>query len=126
MKLKTTVPLQPDETTASFVSRLAFANGVLTISELLMDAELTMAGFLKGDPKVFAKVSDLSGVAVGDLMKQACVPHGLSRYQLLGHDLGKQHLLRGVSRVCPACLRGDNDLQAHTDAVTAHMTILKR
>lgn len=117
MKLKNTVTLHPDETTASFVSRLAFANGVPTIADLLMDAELTMAGFLKGEPKVFRKVSDLSGVAVYDLMRQACVPIGPSRYQLLGHDLRKQHLLRGESRVCPACLRGDTSMQLTPEAM---------
>lgn len=117
MRLKTTVQLRPDETTASFVSRLAFANGVPTISDLLMDAELTMAGFLKGDPKVFVMISDLSGVAVSDLMEQACVPKGLSRYQLRGHHLGKQHLLRGVSRVCPACLRSDTGMRITPEAI---------
>ena len=117
MRLKNTVPFQPDETTASFVSRLAFANGVPTISDLLMDAELTMARFLKGDPKVFRKVSDLSGVPVCDLMRQACVPTGSSRYQLLGHDLGQKHLLRGESRVCPACLRGDTSMLLTPEAM---------
>lgn len=82
-----------------------------------MDAELTMAGFLKGDPKVFAKVSDLSGVAVSDLMRQACVPHGSSRFELLGHDLGKQHLLRGESRICPACIRADTGMQVTPEAI---------
>ena len=118
MRLKNRVTFHPDETTASFVSRLAFANGVPTIADLLLDAELTMAGFLKGDPKVFSKISDLSGVAVCDLMRQACVPTGLSRYQLLGHDLGKQHLLRGESRVCPACLRSDTSMQLTPGAMT--------
>ncbi len=80
MRLKNTVTLHPDETTASFVSRLAIANGVSTIADVLMDAELTMAGFLKGDPKVFRKISDLSGVAICDPTRQACVPTGMSRY----------------------------------------------
>lgn len=117
MRLKNTVPFHPDETTASFVSRLAVANGVPTIADLLMDAELSMAEFLKGDPKVFRKISDLSGVAVCDLMRQACVPTGPSRYQLRSHELGKQHLLRGESRVCPACLRGDTSMQLTPEAI---------
>ena len=117
MRLKNTVLLQLDEATASFMSRLAFANGIPTITDFLMDAELTMAGFLKGDPRVFRKVSDLSGVAVCDLLRQACVPNGSSRYHLLGHDLGKQHLLRGESRVCPACLRDDTGMQVTPEAM---------
>lgn len=115
--MKNRVILHSDETTASFVSRLAFANGVPTIADLLMDAELNIAGFLKGDPTVFRKVSDLSGVAACDLTRQACVPTGPSRYQLLGHDLGKQHLLRGESRVCPDCLRGDTSKQLTPEAM---------
>lgn len=117
MRLKNTVPLHSDETTTSFVARLAFANGVPTIADLLLDAELTMAEFLKGDPKVFRKLFELSGVPVCDLLRQACVPTGLSRYRLFGHDLGKQHLLRGESRVCPACLRSDFDMQLTPEAM---------
>ncbi|MGB1216153.1 MAG: hypothetical protein ACPG4X_22525, partial [Pikeienuella sp.] len=67
MRLKNIVPFHADETTAPFVSRLAFANGVPTIADLLMDAELTMTQFLKADPKAFTMLSGLSGVAVHDL-----------------------------------------------------------
>jgi hypothetical protein len=39
MKLQNTVILHADETTVSFASRLAAANGIPTIAELLLDAE---------------------------------------------------------------------------------------
>ena len=66
-----------------------------------------MAQFLKADAKAFEMLSALSGVTVHDLMRQAFVPTGISTYQTCGHELGQQHLLRGESRVCPACLRED-------------------
>lgn len=67
MRLQNTVALHSDETAASFASRLAMANGIPTIAELLMDAEHSMAGFLKGDQKTFITLAALGGVTLNDL-----------------------------------------------------------
>jgi hypothetical protein len=59
MRLQNTVSLHADETAASFASRLAAANGLPNIAELLLDAEHSMAGFLKGDLETFKTLAAL-------------------------------------------------------------------
>jgi hypothetical protein len=107
MRLQNTVALHADETAASFVSRLAAANGLPSIAELLMDAEHSMAEFLKGDQGAFKTLAALSGVSLDDLTRQAFIPTGISRYRCMGQELGMRNLLRGRSRICPACFRED-------------------
>ena len=116
MKLQNKVALHADETAASFASRLAAANGLPSIAELLLDAEHSMAGFLKGDPETFKTLAALGGVTLDKLMRQAFIPSGISTYRCMGQELGKQNLLRGRSRICPACFREDSgsDLTPHT------------
>lgn len=117
MRLKNTVPLHSDETTASFVSRLAFANGVPTVADLLLDAEVTMAQFLKGERRAFEALEELSGVAADDLMQQAFILVEPHVYEIFGHRIGQQHLLRGESRICPACFRQDTRSQVTSDTM---------
>ena len=107
MRLQNTVALYADEATASFASRLAAANGLPSIAELLMDAELSMAEFLKGDQETIKTLAALGGVTFADLTRQAFVPLGVSTYRCMGQQFGMYNLLRGRSRICPACFRGD-------------------
>ncbi|WP_162183569.1 TniQ family protein [Halocynthiibacter namhaensis] len=115
--MKNTVPLHSEETTASFVSRLAFANGVPTVADLLLDAEVTMAQFLKGERRAFEALEELSGVATDDLIQQAFILVEPHVYEIFGHRIGQQHLLRGESRICPACFRQDTRSQVASDAM---------
>jgi len=71
---------------------------VQVLADLLTDAELTRK-------------------SVHDLMWQALIPVGTFTYQIFGHELGQQHLLRGESRVCPACLREDFASQLNPEAM---------
>jgi hypothetical protein len=107
MRLQNTVALHADEETASFASRLAAANGLPSIVELLMDAELSIAEFLKGDQETIKTLAALGGVTFADLTRQAFVPSGVSTYRCMGQQFGMYNLLRGRSRICPACFRGD-------------------
>ena len=108
MKLQNTVALHADETAASFASRLAAANGLPNIAELLLDAEHSMAGFLKGDQETFKTLAALGGVTLDNLTRQAFIPSGISAYRCMGQEFGKRNLLRGRSRICPACFREDS------------------
>lgn len=125
MRLQNTVALHADETAASFASRLAAANGIPTIADLLMDAELSMAEFLKGDSKTFDTLAALGGVALDDLIRHAFIPTGISTYRCMGHEFGMRNLLRGRSRICPACFREDTGPQMTPDtALDAYGRIL--
>lgn len=119
MRLQNTVALHADETAASFASRLAAANGLPNIAELLMDAEHSMAGFLKGDHRTFRTLAALGGVTRDDLTQHAFIPTGISTYRCMGQDFGKQSLLRGRSRICPACLREDTGTELTPDTALA-------
>jgi hypothetical protein len=125
MKLQNTVALHADETAASFASRLAAANGLPSIAELLMDAEHSMSGFLRGDQETFETLAALGGVTLGDLTQQAFIPTGISTYRCMGQELGKKNLLRGRSRICPACFREDTGGElTHDTALAAYGRIL--
>lgn len=125
MRLQKTVALHTDETAASFASRLAAAYGLPSIAELLMDAEHSMAGFLKGDLETFKTLAALGGLTLDDLTRQAFIPSGISTYRCMGQEFGKQNLLRGRSRICPACFREDtgSDLTPDT-ALEAYGRVL--
>jgi hypothetical protein len=88
MRLQNTVALHADETAASFASRLAATNGVPTIADLLMNAEHSMAEFLKGDQKIFDTFAALGGVTLDDLSQHAFIPMGNSTYRCMGRNLG--------------------------------------
>ncbi|MEH6644292.1 TniQ family protein [Sulfitobacter sp.] len=125
MRLQNTVALYADETVASFASRLAAANGIPSITELLMDAEHSMAGFLNGDQKTFNTLAALGGVTLDDLTQHAFIPTGISTYRCMGHELGMRNLLRGRSRICPACFREDKGPELTPDtALGAYGRIL--
>lgn len=125
MILQNIVALHADETAASFASRLAAANGIPSVAELLMDAEHSMARFLKGDQKTFKTLSALGGVAIDDLTQHAFIPTGVSTYRCMGQELGMHNLLRGRSRICPACFRGDTGAElTRNTAVAAYGRIL--
>lgn len=69
MQLNEAVTFHDDEATMSFASRLAFANDIPTIFELLGDAQLSIVALLKGNLEIstplttvqsgkFSKLSD--------------------------------------------------------------------
>lgn len=119
MRLQNTVALHADETAASFASRLAAANGIPSIAELLMDAGYSMPGFLKGDHRTFSTLATLGGITCDDLTQHAFIPTGISTYRCMGQDFGKQSLLRGRSRICPGCLREDAGAELTPDTALA-------
>lgn len=119
MRLQNTAVLHADETAASFASRLAAANGIPSIAELLMDAEHSMAQFLKGDQKTFKTLAVLGGVTLDDLTQHAFIPTGISTYRCMGQELGMRNLLRGRSRICPACFREDAGPKLRPDTALA-------
>ncbi|WP_166415798.1 hypothetical protein [Cochlodiniinecator piscidefendens] len=102
---------------ASFASSFAFVNGVPIVADLVLDAEVTMAQFLKGECKAFEALERISGVAADDLMQQAFMLVEPHVYETFGPRIGQQHLPRGESRICSACFRQDTRSQLTSDAM---------
>lgn len=107
MKLPFSTCLHDDESAASFASRLAWVNGIPSIVDLFTDARLSLADFLKGDPSTLMELAALGDVPVPRLTHRAFILKGKSSFEIAGHEIGQQNLLRGIHRICPACFRAE-------------------
>jgi hypothetical protein len=75
--------------------------------------------------KTFNTLVALGDVTLNDLSQHAFIPIGNSTYRCMGQELGKHNLLRGRSRICPACFRRDTGTELTPDtALGAYGRIL--
>lgn len=112
------VVLHDDETLISFLSRLARANGLPGVQDLLAGFEIDWTGCLAGSVGVLQHIADLTDMPVDRVSAAACCKTADGQFVLSGEKLHDPRILRGQFRVCPACIR--NDLGDHVD--TASLT----
>lgn len=106
MTLRITVPLGSGETTASFASRVAVANG-LTAREFCLDWDTTFQAVVDGDPSAIALIASKAGVSFTDLASHAFIRGNNMLYRHRGEILMRFSLRRIRVAVCPACLKSD-------------------
>jgi hypothetical protein len=105
-KLPLVVPPHVDETTASFVSRLALRNGTRA-EGLCKDFGLAFRKVVDGDPDALGKLADLGGADPQILSANAFVRTTTQRWMWRGHDLHRNVLRGQRAALCPACARAD-------------------
>jgi TniQ len=106
MVLRRTVPLGAGETTASYASRLAAANG-LSGREFCLDWNITFQSVVDGKEAAIATIADKGGVPAADLGANAFVRTEWATYLHRGERLLRTSLRRKSVAVCPACLKDD-------------------
>jgi len=114
MKLPATLDLNPSEPPTSYLSRLAFLNG-LTSTELCSDFALDFQGVVDGVAEAVADLADLAGLPEADLMRFAFVRRQGFDYEHRGEMFVRDMLRRRRILVCPKCLRADMDANADPD-----------
>jgi hypothetical protein len=106
MALRKTVPRGANETTASFASRLAAANG-LSAREFCLDWDVTFQSVVDGNDTAVARIADKGGVPASDLKAHAFVRGESWNYRHRGERLPRLSLRRKRVTVCPLCLKDD-------------------
>jgi hypothetical protein len=106
MALRKTIPRGAGETTASFASRLAAANG-LSAREFCLDFETTFQSVVDGNDAAITIIADKGGVPAADLQANAFVRGEGLNYRHRGERLLRTLLRRKTVAVCPACLKDD-------------------
>jgi len=115
-KLALLCELMPDETTASFVSRLAARNGVGSAAVFCKHFGTTFRKVCEGDPRAKGIIAAISGLDPGVLSNMAVRP--LDRlFVHNGQVLRKEGLSRRDVRYCPSCLDDDLEQSVRADLV---------
>lgn len=108
--LALTCDLHADETTASFVSRLAARNGFGDADTFCRHFFTDFARVVAGDEEALATMAALAGVAV-DRLHTRLVRSDESRHTLNGHEVRERSLECRHLRYCRQCL--DEDIATH-------------
>lgn len=106
-ELGITLPLQADQSLASFCSQVASANGASSAREFCMHMGMQFQHVVDGTAESIERLAVLSGVGVSCLSKAAVIKQG-GMYLINGEKLRRPFLRRSRLRYCPACLIGDN------------------
>ncbi len=107
MQLPMTVKFHSDETPLSLASRLAAANGFSSLSQFLSHIGLKAAAISSGDIHAIKLLSDLSGVAVGDLDRFTVKPTSRTLCSFGGNTVRRQPHRARHHTFCPRCIRED-------------------
>lgn len=105
-KLFPTLPLQPDETPTSFLSRLARYHEATSVRSFCTDLGLDFQPIVDGEPAAIKQFATLSGAPIDALERQSYRATA-DGWVLRGERLLKSSLQRGVPRICPECVRQD-------------------
>lgn len=103
---------QPDEPFISFVSRSARFLGLSGVGDLVRDVGVPLGAFLKGNRDAITRVAKVLGVDPEAAVFRSFRRIDAQNTQVLNLTLRENRLLRGKSRVCPACLRSDTGTAA--------------
>ncbi|MGW9231073.1 TniQ family protein [Pseudorhizobium sp. NPDC055634] len=101
------VDLHPGENILSYCSRLAAANGVGTLSSMLVQMGTTLNPLWIGAPRAIQSIVDHSTHPEGEIRDACFKPLGRSRYIVRGHNVERRHIRKGTVRYCAACLLDD-------------------
>ena len=109
MRLGLRLPILPGETLPSFVSHLAAKNGSCHAQDFSQDMGLSWRRILQLDPDTVWDLSELTGIAVPDLVAHSFAPVGDGFFRFRDHELPLSSLDRSALRYCPVCLADDSD-----------------
>lgn len=109
MRLGLRLPILPGETLPSFVSALAAKNGSCHAQDFSQDMGLSWRRILQLDPDTVCDLSELTGIAVPDLVAYSFAPVGDGFFRFRDHELPLSFLDRSALRYCPVCLADDSD-----------------
>lgn len=107
MQLPMTVKFHSEETPLSLASRLAAANGFSSLSQFNSHIGLKAAAISSGDIHATKLLSDLSGVAVGDLYRFTVKPTSHKLCSFGGNMVRRQPDRARHHTFCPRCIRED-------------------
>ncbi|MBM7069864.1 TniQ family protein [Actibacterium sp. 188UL27-1] len=106
-QLPITVPLRSGETLISYVSHLAVANGIVSVSDFCKDVGLSWCSLRRGRKEQLQKLSELSGVRTEDLTNAGNILIGALDYMLSGQQVTRKLLVQYETRVCARCVVED-------------------
>lgn len=108
MRLHPSLPFMPAETPASYVSRLAWINGLPSGRDLCKDLGIDYMGLVEGDAASVDRICELTGTHVDQFHREACIPEARrSLYRLRGQSFVVSSFVGASVRVCPACVVDD-------------------
>lgn len=96
-----------DELAVSYASRLASANGLLSMQDLLRDFQINVPAFLTGMPDALRTFSNFTDCDFQSTCRSSFAEASENYVTLAGQTLERARVLRGSFRVCPGCLRED-------------------
>lgn len=113
------LPLKPDETTMSLVSRLAHLHGKgeWTFSN---DLGVPLKGLSAGDPAVLEKLHWLTGIAYSELERSSFIKQSRGLYAFRGELFPSRALSREKRYVCPRCISSDIEKSPAKSQVDAY------
>ncbi|TXN83152.1 TniQ family protein [Methylobacterium sp. WL8] len=123
MRLEPCLPHMPGETLPSYVSRLAFINGIRSGRELCSDLGISVEGLVGGMAGSVARICELTGSQAETLMRE-CRRRNGNRYLLRGQSLVVASFLGANVRICPTCLAEDGS--ASNGGVSRHLAAYGR
>ena len=100
------LPLNEDETAASYVSRLSFLHTGLPANRLLADLGVDVRDFSRGLPQALGRVAEAAGVAVSQLAR-GMISRSERCRKFRGETWSSDFVIPEGRRVCPACLQED-------------------
>jgi hypothetical protein len=105
-RISPTIPLRPDETPASLVSRLALRHQIPSVRIFALDMGFPFQSVVDGDPQTIRQVAELVGRPLGQIRDAAIRRTGVS-FELRGQELLKGTLRRARVMICPQCIAED-------------------
>ncbi len=112
MTLPVTLSFHEDESLISLVSRLARANGYITMQSFLESTYTNREAIVRGDHIALAEISELSGFSIERLANASAVHQRPGSNWKLGYAIFNKEMRPGkMLRYCPHCVLDDIDRQ---------------
>lgn len=101
------ISFHDDEPLLSLASRLANANGVGSMADLLADLGIPFWPFLLGETDPVDRFAALAGIDPDLARRRSTISNGADEISFENLSLKTKWLFRNECRACPACLRDD-------------------
>jgi len=102
------LPFDPIETPLSYAARLARHHAAKPLLSFLRDVQISPEEIASSKPDAIAKLAEISGAPLDDLLRNAPVLRGKRLYDLRGELVSAEFLSNPYTVFCPACLAEDD------------------